>query len=384
MIQKMKLQKGSATFKLFIMSLLICLALLGCSSTKEVEKESMKVTIGDQEFTGLYTGTLVKKLAKGEAFFSITNTDGKEQWEYKGEFTESKATGGGQVKDMPMTVKFQEEEYAGVYSGAMQDGLASGEGSFQYKEDMEYLKYKGNFEEGKIKGKGTLDISFLRVDFEEVSRTGPFKGDTVDFLPEGKGSFSAVNDKGNKYTYTGDWKNGKWDGQGKCVYMGTDSSIEYGTFKNNEYTPTYAEFLQTKGSSSSIPFTVSDKNIKYIEQNEKLFPSNKYNNIANEVVSDITFKKLKKNVEKFSGRLISTGSCTINYIDELHYKKINFTRIILSDSSNNIYYVFYNGSSKYYEGDHITVYGLPLEYSNYTHVDGGKTACVVMAGSYIK
>lgn len=55
----------------------------------------------------------------------------------------------------------------------------------------------------------------ITISFPFGERAGVYTGEVnSNGLPEGLGSFTAINDEGTEWTYYGDWKNGLWDGLG--------------------------------------------------------------------------------------------------------------------------------------------------------------------------
>lgn len=74
-----------------------------------------------------------------------------------------------------------------------------------------------NYEDGK-----TIDT---------LPRTGTYTGEVVDGLPNGHGRFDTVGSTGAKWYYDGEFKDGDFNGQGKCVFE--TGQVEEGTYKND-------------------------------------------------------------------------------------------------------------------------------------------------------
>ncbi|MCD8255188.1 MAG: hypothetical protein LUC36_06570 [Oscillospiraceae bacterium] len=59
----------------------------------------------------------------------------------------------------------------------------------------------------------------MTIDFYFGTRTGIYSGEVNEAgLPDGYGSFTTANSEGMEYTYTGDWVNGHWHGEGIEVW----------------------------------------------------------------------------------------------------------------------------------------------------------------------
>ena len=91
----------------------------------------------------------------------------------------------------------------------------NGRGTFTYTDGS---KYTGEWKNGKWHGEG---ISTLRG-------VGTYDGEFKDDEYHGLGTFTYTD--GSKYA--GEWKNGKWHGEG--TYTAEDGSITKGIWKKNE------------------------------------------------------------------------------------------------------------------------------------------------------
>lgn len=73
----------------------------------------------------------------------------------------------------------------------------------------------------------------LKLSFGE--RTGKYKGDLVNGLPDGYGEFTTQNNSGDEWTYKGELKEGHFNGEGQTVW--SDGSKEIGFYVNDKITP---------------------------------------------------------------------------------------------------------------------------------------------------
>ncbi|QHI73315.1 MORN repeat-containing protein [Aminipila terrae] len=291
-----------------------------------------------------------------------------------------------EVKDKNISIKFQDKDYAGTYTGTCENGIPNGQGSFKYKKDKEYLNYKGNFKDGQISDKGTLKTNLLLVKFKEVNRVGEYKGDVINGIPNGNGNFVATNDAKVKYTYEGQWKNGIFNGIGTQTF--DDDSLTYiGQWKNGKFIPDFRNLIITFGTDTNMPYTISDKANGFLKKHLELFPADNYEQLAPFVNKTIEYKHISKSPSQY-GDQIMVISGTVSQIfedvvddDDFKYSA---TEIYVYDNNDNYYWICYPGTCNIYEGDNVTIYGLPLDSSSYENNGGGTTLVQVIAGCYIE
>jgi hypothetical protein len=104
----------------------------------------------------------------------------------------------------------------GTYSGDMDFGTFSGDGTFRFRTGETYT---GQWEDSKMQGAGTL----------EYPESGTYSGDYVGAQRSGSGSFTWDNGD----CYTGAWSNDEMDGDG--VYTFADGSSLSGIFAANQF-----------------------------------------------------------------------------------------------------------------------------------------------------
>ena len=77
---------------------------------------------------------------------------------------------------------------------------------------------------------------------------------------------------------------------------------------------------------------------------------------------------------------------TIEQIEEIKPEDSGLKDVVtsmrISDYDYNNYMVFYIGSIDLYEGDAVTVFGVPLSMGSYTNTMNGTTSCAVLAAGY--
>ncbi len=198
--------------KKFCAALMVLILVLGLSACgeKQVTDAEQQVTLEENGKTVLYygtfTGTLVKKLPEGEGTFKCS-----EGWTYTGNFTAGAIKGEGMISDRRIDVPDPSGDapLTGTFSGHVTDGIPRGEGKIEFGPDF---GYEGNFEDGAIKGKGTIKnyhlTSYLNGEFYDLVFSGP----VTDGMPDGDGILVCES---QGWTYEGPFMYGEFDMRGK-------------------------------------------------------------------------------------------------------------------------------------------------------------------------
>lgn len=288
-----------------------------------------------------------------------------------------------QVQNYELTVKFQGKDITGKYTGPLIDDVATTDSAiFTYTDGDNYLNYTGGFKDGQFSGTGTLETNFYVVNFDDVDRTGEYKGDVTDGTAKGHGTFTATNDEGETYTYNGAWDNGLYNGYGKTEY--SSGAILDGNFVNGNFTPNKLELLNYLGTNNSnMQFILTDNAKNFIKEHENILPTNNFEDIKNIVDNTIEFKHLQKNISNYGNTLIKPNVSYVTQINEVDYYDNKLT-IIQMGTIDNFYYIYYFGTlDDIYNSDQITVYGLPIATTSFTNVSNTTTQAVVLVASYV-
>lgn len=105
--------------------------------------------------------------------------------------------------------------------------VACGKSDSNLSEKSEKKIKSGELEED-VKKSGYVEEVQLELVFPEGKRIGIYTGVLKNGLPEGNGSFQSKNDEGIEWIYTGEWKDGKLEGQGECKWEdGTEYIGDY-------------------------------------------------------------------------------------------------------------------------------------------------------------
>ena len=290
------------------------------------------------------------------------------------------------VTDYDLTVEFQDEYITGKYTGILIDDVASGTATFTYNSDDKYLNYKGGFKNGQFSGEGTLETNFFKPIGYNI---GEYKGDVIDGIPKGHGTFTSTNNENETYTYTGAWDYGMFNGYGKKEWKNDEYIVLEGNWRNGEFAPTksqYFSIFKNSDPNDSIVFSITDNAIKYLDNNDNLFPANSFNDITNKVDNNIEFKHLMKNINSYGNELVKFEGGRVGNINE-YDNDCGYELSIIQVSGGRgqaFYYIYYFGKlDDIYKGDIVNIYGLPIATTSFTNVSSTTTEAVVMAGSYI-
>ncbi len=362
--------------KLASLLLLVCFLFCGCS--KIVGNELLTISHNEKPINGEYSGSMSFGNPKGNGIFK--STDG---WSFEGEFKGKEIPEFGKVKDYPITAEFQGKNFEGKYSGDVKNLIPDGEGIFENDGDG-IFKYSGTWTNGKISGKGTLDYDNYLVKFPHVDRYGHYKGEIYDGMASGQGDFTATNDQGISYTLTGSFENGVPHGQAKCNF---GEQIQEGTYTNGAFTPNLIEGIKSFSSFKELRFSLTDKELSFINKNEKLFnkPNSDLASVKKLTDQNITYKDFSKEPSKYQGKIIRLKNYETVQVDVLDFYETNQKYMcIIADNSNydNVVYLYALGDiskikSHINEGSILDYYFTPIDTSAYENISGGHTNCIV-------
>lgn len=363
---------------------MFCVFLSACE--RNVSDEIVDLTFNGKEMSVSYTGKLDGGVPADSGSFKVS--DGDNEWSFSGTFTEGMATGSGELQNYPLTISFSGSEYPGLYSGSTLNGIPNGDGHFVYENGDVSVKYDGSFIDGVPSDNGHLSSNDFTVSFSDVSRVGTYDGDTVNGVACGIGTYSATNSGGVKYTYTGHWNDNIFNGDGTLKYD-DDSIVQYGNFENGSWLPTKSDFIKSIGTDASSPYSISEDNYNFISSNSNLFPSDSLAAISEYIDPNITFDIYSKNPSATSKKLITLQNQYVVQISESTYSGKDFdtiTQMLLVDTETFSKYTscYYFGSVDIFVDDIIDLIALPVDYSTFDNIGGGKTWNITCVGNYIE
>ena len=233
--------------------------------TGTAENFPWTLVIAGEDVAGRYSGPMENGVPQGEGVFT-----GEGGLSFTGTVF-GQAAQKGSVTELPYTVAFSDSRYTGLYTGALENGLPQGEAAFTgvNAANQRYI-WQGGWEAGAPSGEGELTADRLLTTIESAERSGSYRGQAVDGVPQGQGVFSSVDGNGVPYTYDGAWADGLMHGQGTLIYAAEDRYIRSGTFTRGSFTPTWIEALEVLGTREPC-FTLTDAQKAFLESHSELW-----------------------------------------------------------------------------------------------------------------
>ena len=267
-------------------------------------------------------------------------------------------------------VEFSGKKRSGTYVGENENGIPNGNGTFVSSDGVLALTYEGNWLDGKPSGKGHLKDDGFVIHFKnaaqgEFDRVGSFDGETADGVPNGQGTYTAVNDAGVKWTYTGAFADGTFNGYGEQVWDSPDTAADKGTFVNGEFAPTVDDIVT--GLVEELDYKVSDAGLDFIDKHEDLFTSPK--EIDPELVNnEWSSSAFKANPQNYSDRLVRFENVSVLTVPDTESDQVSIVAFL--DDSGMIYMGIFMGKQIYKVNEEIKeTFILPLDIGNQDGVD---------------
>lgn len=220
-----------------------------------------------------------------------------------------------------------------------------------------------------------------------IEREGTYTGDMVNGVPEGNGIFTTTSSEGVTWTYTGNFKNGRFHGQGAIVWDNADFREESGTYTDGQYTPTIAELFNYLGPKVAAQYSISTKNQEFIQKNQDIFPATTKESETKAISLieyDLTYPMLTKTLNGREGRLYNCDEArAIQVVEEFLFGH-TITAIIAIDADENYYFILHDGTlPDVYDDTSISFYGLPISSSGFENTEGGITNVIVIISSNV-
>lgn len=351
---------------LLLIAILMCFT--GCSGPKEVTDFEYRIILDGKTVDGLYSGTVENKVPNGMGKFK---SDGNNlEVTYSGNWKNGNLADQGVLDVNQFELEYFGKKYTGCYSGDAMNGVPEGEGCFKGTSGESELEYTGNWKDGKFFGNGSVISNRYVVTFlDGLERIGNYSGDTKDGIACGNGMFTAVNSDNISYTYSGEWKNGLYNGIGKCVWDDESTYIQTGHFLDGEFAPTPVEYFTACGTLSSQTYQITQNAQKFLEDNPECFTQNKID--SNLLSTSFKYSSYTKNPETCKDYLVSIPNLKVIQIFEEEYWGSAHTFCILEDNARNVYSCnMYGYADGIYEGSRVNLTALLLDYFTYPNTAG--------------
>lgn len=375
-----------------VLGIIICVFCLMCSACGESEikvtDEVIDINYNSVAYKGRFSGTLINKVPSGEGVFKSD-----EGWMFEGEFEEGMFSDAGNVTDYPITITYQENDYDGFYTGETAAFLPNGEGKFISEKDDVKFSYTGKWVNGELSDAGELETNNYTMHFTDFDRIGYYLGETESGIPSGQGKFTATNSDGEDYTYTGEFKNGIFHGQGSRVFDESgEHYTEIGTFINGDFSPDLIGGINAYGSRDSFKFVIADETTEFINSNLQYIEGDgfEFADIEALVDRDVSYGDYIKQPSKYLSKMVCWENYTIIQIQiyDFYDKDQECIEIIAQDNNNHVIcsYGFLQKNTEsdktwidfLNEGAELDFYGIPISSTSFENVAGGNTNCVVM------
>jgi len=392
-------------------SALICLLFLTACAPKQVENKEVEVVFNGSTRTCLYTGEyLMKPVGVGEYKFTedgdewvfigeageeseiatgtvenmplVIKHDG-EKFEtfYTGEIVDSMPVGPVQITDFPYTLKYEDEELEGLYTGSILNNAPDGIGEFTYENKGDYFEYSGGWKAGALSGEGTVESNCFMIHFPDVDRVGTFKGDVIDGIPNGNGDFAAINGENIEYDYTGEWKDGVYEGKGHLEYDSDEYWTYDGDFRDSDFYPSVADLYVAWGTQKTSEFQISSKEYDFISSHENFF-TGKMQEVDDAFISkDFKYEQFSKSPNAYELSLIKVSGLRVIQVFEYEAFGYDLVYILANDSKYRVYNINMIGTApNIVEGSRIQFVGLPVDYFTYESVSGSDIWAIACIG----
>ena len=293
-------------------------------------------------------------------------------------------------EDMPFALVWGGDEYAGAYTGALDNGLPDGTGVFEGTDKTgSALRWEGGWTAGEPAGEGELTADRFITDMNGLPAAGSYTGRGLDGLPEGEGTFASVNDRGVPWVYFGQWKTGLMEGQGTLRYEAEGYYIRSGTFTAGRWTPTWLESLAALGSCEPC-FGLTDEQTAFLAAHPELWEEETHQDFLNtrykkEIDRSLIVRKCFQDPTVMDTPVwmsVSALRVIRSWVMELEGGAV-FTCITAADSTYSypVRVIVPDRVDGMRRGQRFHVVALPVCLSEYTTVLGAKQPCLVMVAA---
>lgn len=364
-----------------VLALVVSL-LSGCGSAapKEVTDMAFSTEICGNTIDGTYDGAIVKNVPSGEGTFKYS--DGEEEIIYSGTWEEGKPVGVGELTYNGFPLDYCKKTFVGSYSGEAVDGLPQGTGTFHAGTDQDYIEYEGQWENGSISGEGNLHTDSCTLTFndgyEDYDRTGEYSGSVFNGIPSGSGSFTTMNSQDVYWTYTGEWKDGVYDGFGRQEWE--NGYYMEGTFTEGLFTPTPVEYFSSTGTYLTDNQYIIPGNIKkLISDNPRMFLNNSLATYKGKTTTSFKFREFSKNPELYGPTVIEVTGNLVQIEDNYYWGDYHSFCIIAG--SGVVFWVYLYGQfPSLISGHNVKLTAVPIAYFSYKNIHNNDVHAVVCAG----
>ena len=289
------------------------------------------------------------------------------------------------VSGQKIQVSFFGQKRTGTYNGKLQNNMPHGSGQFTSTDGLPLIEYDGDWSYGNPAGDGNLHAKAYYIHFGDpkgsYDRVGEYRGETVDGIPSGYGSYSSANASGTPWTYTGAFENGKFNGFGTIEWFGNKAIYHTGNYVDGIFTPTYAQFVFSYGYDCG--FHPCPLSMDFIERNNNYFTSRSSGTPMSRDIVSWNLWDFKRDRSNYTQKFVELRDLTVEQVLRDDQLNRQYELVILSDA-DTLYYGFFDGWGNVSEGTRIrSIYVVPLEWGSYDNVDGDAMDAVFCAYSKV-
>ena len=148
------------------------------------------------------------------------------------------------------------------------------------------------------------------------------------------------------------------------------------------------DVLQNIGETSSVSFSLSEEQSRYITEHPEFFPVTEEALPELPIDYSLSYSYMIKNPKKYVGQFALLDGLNVIQIWEESFSDSeygNFTVLNLKDDIGNLYYVYFAGPSvNAVENSHVRVVAMPIEYTSFENTVGNTQLTLAMVAALVE
>ena len=337
--------------KKVIMFVLPAVLLAGCS----VKEKEMEVNVFQNTVASVYTGKVKRKMPEGEGTAVLENNAIAEGLFEKGTWIS------GTADNVPYSISFNDGLISGTYTGEVLEQLPSGSGTFTSDE----FTFEGTWNSGVPNGPGTVTAQNFRISLPSETLEGSYTGAVDKGLAQGNGTF-VYQDEEHEITMEGNFAGSMFDGvlTKTISYKDTEKSYPVYYQKGQEQDDAAAMIAYLEGMRNES-YCLSESQLSFIRDHSALFEGTGTDKDLPKEYAAFNRDTFK---ETDTPALILIRNAAIRSVQR--YKPYEgadtVTSLIVENNEGWYHLVFAYGVTKADRGDIVDICALPLCKSTLT------------------
>ena len=334
--------------KIIPLAILSAVLLAGCT----VKDKEMEISVFDNPVISVYTGKVRRKVPDGEGTALLENSAKAEGIFEKGKWIS------GIAGNVPYSVTFSDQTYSGVYTGAVENELPSGSGTFE----SEPFSYQGTWINGAPQGEGTVSAQMFRIGGLE----GSYSGDVSKGMAEGNGTF-VYQSEDDEIEMRGSFAGNQYDGLFVKTIRHKDTERSYPVcYQKGEPLESAASMIAYLEGMRNVPYCISEAQWSFISDHSALFESSETGvNPPKDYNQTFDYSAFQESGEP---ALILIRNAEVRSVQR--YKPYAdakpVTSMIVQNADGWYHLVFAYSADSADKGDTVDIYALPLCRSTLT------------------